>query len=449
MDPKQPQNDDDSSFKDPLTGGLIGRDHKKTSGPPPAPDEPAKANPAADLVRAKLSGIYSDAPDTKEEIAETKEEELKHHKLSKHQAYMEELSSSGKSFAEIQTAWHEYYTGLSDPEKHEVWQEFYASNKNSDQFVPKQYADKVRPRTRSSQTLDKIRKNVTKIAAPSVTIPNITMPNITLPGLPKAPDLDVSMAEIKKQVISKVKAPKFKKVKSHIKSLLFGLGLGIFVIIVLLFSFFNEAIIAPFITPSQNVSAQSIIVDPSSIVPGLAPILIIPKINVQLPVVYTDMTTNEDQIENNLEDGVVHFPTTPYPGQLGNGVIFGHSANNILNPGKFKFAFVLLHDLRVGDTFYLEYQGKLFVYQIFQTEVVSPSDTSVLNATSKPATFTLITCDPPGTSINRLIVTGVQISPDPTTDTAAAINQNTAAKPAILPSNSPTLWSRLIGDLGL
>jgi hypothetical protein len=38
---------------------------------------------------------------------------------------MYELTTSGKSLADIQTQWHEYYVGLPDNEKHQVWQEFY------------------------------------------------------------------------------------------------------------------------------------------------------------------------------------------------------------------------------------------------------------------------------------------------------------------------------------
>jgi uncharacterized Rmd1/YagE family protein len=40
---------------------------------------------------------------------------------------MYDLSHSGKSLAEIQTAWHQYYVNLPNDEKHQVWQEFYAN----------------------------------------------------------------------------------------------------------------------------------------------------------------------------------------------------------------------------------------------------------------------------------------------------------------------------------
>jgi hypothetical protein len=60
----------------------------------------------------------------------------------------------------------------------------------------------------------------------------------------------------------------------------------------------------------------------------------------------------------------------------------------------------------------------------------------------------LITCDPPGTSLKRLIVVGQQISPDPTGNNQAAKPAADAAaadsKPAALPGNGPTLLGRLL-----
>jgi sortase (surface protein transpeptidase) len=58
------------------------------------------------------------------------------------------------------------------------------------------------------------------------------------------------------------------------------------------------------------------------------------------------------------------------------------------------------------------------------------------------ATATLITCDPPGTSINRLIVVGDQISPDPSTNGGGTNTSTLLSSTTQLPSNGPTLWSR-------
>lgn len=376
-------------------------------------------NPALRLIREKIKNILENEPSAKEEITEVRSS---NQTLSKHQLFIAELYNSDKTQAEIQTAWHNYYQELSDDEKYEVWDEFYNAH-------PKTTAEEVQPKSLDNNP--EVKKELAELKPLNFKVSPIIN----------------SLADVKKQILSKVrssnKPKRFNTVRQAAKSLLFGLSLGVLVILIFLFSFFNENFIAPFITPSRTVNAQSIILNPTVNNYGNN-MIIIPKINVEIPVIYTLNTIDPYQVENSLEDGVVHYATTPYPGQLGNGVIFGHSSNNILNPGKYKFAFVLLHDLVPGDTFMLTYNNTLYVYQVYKTSIVEPNDVSVLNTHEKPATFSLITCDPPGTSLHRLVVVGEQISPNPNTDQISTVNQNTATKPTVLPSNATSLWSRLV-----
>ncbi|HXR49542.1 MAG TPA: class E sortase, partial [Verrucomicrobiae bacterium] len=165
---------------------------------------------------------------------------------------------------------------------------------------------------------------------------------------------------------------------------------------------------------------------------------------------YTQTSDDENAIQNALEKGIVHYPSTVFPGQQGNAAYFGHSSNNIFNPGKYKFAFVLLHELQPGDTFYLTYQGKSYVYKVFKRIVVEPDQVDVLNnVPGHPATATLITCDPPGTALHRLVVVGDQISPDPLQN--ASGSNTTSSNPTVtaLPDNGPTLWDRITSFLNL
>lgn len=325
---------------------------------------------------------------------------------------MQELNDSGLDLATIQVKWHEYYSGLSEDEKHEVWQEFY----DSQAAITQQKIEDTQE--------EELAKHKQKV---------ISTPR-------RKPKADSRSAK-DVQTSSKLTA------KHHLQSLLFGLGVGTIVLFIFLFSFFNEVIIAPFIQPSRTATSTPIILSTDSIAPTASPEVIIPKINVQIPVNYSVNTTDESVIESDLQDGVVHYPTTTLPGQNGNTAFFGHSSNNIFNPGKYKFAFVLLHTLVPGDTFYLTYNSKVYVYKVISRNIVNPSDVSVLNpVANQTATATLITCDPPGTSLNRLIVVGQQISPDPSTNTSATTT--TSISPAkTLPSNGPTLLARLLSTL--
>lgn len=379
----------------------------------------AKVPPAAvELIRKKVEAAYTNEPDAKEEIAEV--EDLAKSKRSKHQEFIYKLTSSGKPLHEIQTAWHEYYLALPEAEKHEVWQEFYSANAHASH-----YAEGVPKLVAGEDLVTKIEHDIPRSQMTTPATSRISRRLRIAQNRPKPDSHDQAAGR-----------------QSPWHSLAFGLSVGIIVVIIFLFSFFNERFIAPFIQPSRDVSNTPLITTGAVISPN--PEIIIPKINVQIPVIYNVDTIDETAVENALNDGVVHYADTALPGQNGNVVIVGHSSNNIFNPGKYKFAFVLLSKLDSGDTFYLDKDGKRYTYEVYKKEIVSPNDVSVLGLADKPATASLITCDPPGTSNNRLVVTGVQIDPNPVANAAQATTNQLATSSQIIPGNSPTLWSRLV-----
>ena len=346
--------------------------------------------PAADLIRKRIEDAYTNAPEAaaEAEIADAAAPRSR----SKHQKFIHELTTSGRSIEEIQTAWHDYYAGLNDAEKHRVWQEFYEVH-NTEISRPRKLPESP-PSTRSK--LAKARKRVTK--------------------------------------------RKSRASQGPLHSLTFGITAGVVAVVIVLFSFFNERFIAPFIQPSRSLSNVPLIVNSAV---SKDPEVIIPKINVQIPVVYGVSTIDEGRVQKSLEQGVLHYADTPEPGENGNVVIVGHSSNNIFNKGKYKFAFVLLSRLEPGDTFYLQKDGKRYTYEVYQKKIVKPNDVSVLGRADRPATASLVTCDPPGTSINRLVVTGEQISPTPSKNKSSSGDNSLATQAKVIPSNSQSLWARL------
>ena len=415
----------------PLENGfLLPRQEKRIE---PAPVE--GANEAIELIRKKLERIYAEEPDP---LAEKRKAAAANPPRSKHQQFMYDLSVSGKSLAEIQTTWHNYYAGLPDAEKHQVWQEFYTAN-SGNPATPKRQPQLRQPKNEHIQPATLSTAYVQPHQTPAIT-PN-TKPAVSRPHLPK----EVRTAsQLRNAIRSKVSHGGRLKARHHLQSLGFGLAVGLVTIVITMFSFFNEVIIAPFIQPGR-ASATPIIIDPNAVSPSSTPEIIIPKINLEIPVDFTQTSDDENAIQNALENGVVHYPSTVKPGQTGNAAFFGHSSNNIFNPGKYKFAFVLLHELVPGDTFYITYSGKIYVYKVFERLVVDPNDIGVLdNISGHTATATLITCDPPGTVLHRLVVVGDQISPNPVSNSAGSNTIKTApSAPTVLPDNGPSLWDRL------
>ena len=394
----------------------------------------SKATAAAlEIVRKKVDTIYKHEPSALQE----EQEILADGSHTKHQDFIKNLMDSGKDLAEIQTAWHAYYQALPDKEKHQVWNDFY-----------EHYGHTIHKKKHATQPSASVKKQLPIQQNPARLLPSIShqvlgngfkTPPHSRPG-------NKTVAKTKQDLLNTVTARGKLQPKHHIQSLLFGLSMGFVVVAIVMFGFFNERFIAPFITPSKTASASPIIIDPSQQV-GPDSKVIIPKINVDVPVVYDVGTNDEKAIQNALERGVVHYPGTAVPGQNGNVVVVGHSSNNLLNKGKYKFAFVLLNRLQVGDTITMQYGGKRYVYKVYETVIVKPTDVGVLGPTDKTASLTLITCDPPGTSINRLVVKAEQISPSPSANIAAANPAIAENVPEVVPGNAPSLFDRLFGWL--
>lgn len=221
------------------------------------------------------------------------------------------------------------------------------------------------------------------------------------------------------------------------------------VVLLFLFLQYNRILFAnvhAYISPG-NIDPVNIIVDPNDTVAvGPEPKLIIPKINVDVPVVY-DVTPDYDAQMAAMERGVAWFGipgANSKPGQIGNTVLSGHSSNDVIDRGEYKFIFARLEHMQEGDLIYLNYQGKRYTYSVTKKEVVKPTEVNkLIYPTDKPM-LTLITCTPLGTSLNRLLVTAEQISPNPSEAESAPVT-SASSEPAKIPGNSPTFLQRLFG----
>ena len=130
--------------------------------------------------------------------------------------------------------------------------------------------------------------------------------------------------------------------------------------------------------------------------------LIIPKINVDAPIVYMQSYDN-NQILEDIKRGVGHYLGTAKPGRVGNTFLTGHSSYYWWSGGEYNQIFANLDKLEIGDLIYAYNDGDKFVYRVSDTFIIRPSETGVLNQTEEPM-LTLMTCTPIGTNLKRLIV---------------------------------------------
>jgi LPXTG-site transpeptidase (sortase) family protein len=144
--------------------------------------------------------------------------------------------------------------------------------------------------------------------------------------------------------------------------------------------------------------------------------IIIPRINQNVPIVPVpdeklydrDWDGLEEDIQESLKNGVVHYPGTKWPDEGGNFVVTGHSSYYPWDPGRFKDVFVLLNNVILGDRIVVFHNQKKYLYQVNDITEVLPHEVNVLGNTEDDR-LTLITCTPIGTNLKRLIVTAEMV----------------------------------------
>lgn len=213
---------------------------------------------------------------------------------------------------------------------------------------------------------------------------------------------------------------------------------------------YNDVLMAnvqAYVSPGA-IDPQNIVVDPTADVKvGAEPKLIIPKINVDVPVIYGAGYDHDSQMKA-MEKGVAHFAipgANAKPGEIGNTVFSGHSSNDLFDPGDYKFIFAQLDKLKVGDTIYANYNSVRYTYTITKKEVVLPTQVDKLTYVTDKPVLTLITCTPLGTAEKRLLVTAEQVSPDPAKATAPSAGSNPSSGDAVMTGNGPSALERLFG----
>lgn len=129
----------------------------------------------------------------------------------------------------------------------------------------------------------------------------------------------------------------------------------------------------------------------------------IPALNLGAPVIADVDGTDKATYFKALESGVAHFKGTAKPGENSNIFIFGHSSFYADQPGNYKQIFRHLDELKKESEIIVWYQNKKYTYLTDEIKIVEPNDKGVLKP-SKSEKLTIMTCWPPGSILQRLIV---------------------------------------------
>jgi sortase A len=382
----------------------------------PARDADASRDAVANITRTQLDSIYQRTPvNTTQPVADT----------SKNKSPANTETAPAASSSEAANPYERTHTDTVTTlqadqwnKYHSAWQEYYQK------YYERYYASQVQ------QTL---------AAQSAATPPSDASASESLSKNEAMDDLRSRLQNTLKAQASKVRQSR------HFVPIVAATA----VMLLFLFLQYNRILFAnvqAYVSPG-NVNPVNFIVDPTtSLAVSPEPKLIIPKINVDVPVNY-DTTPDYNSQMAAMQNGVAYFGipgANSKPGQVGNTVLSGHSSNDIIDKGDYKFIFARLDQVDKGDAIYVNYQGKRYTYTVTKKSVVAPTDVQALvYPTTKPI-LTLITCTPLGTSLNRLLVTAEQVSPDPAAAAAApAVSADTTA--TSIPGSSPTFLERIFG----
>lgn len=167
---------------------------------------------------------------------------------------------------------------------------------------------------------------------------------------------------------------------------------------------YNEAIALNYFENFDNSQYEEIINSYNKILDfgnGLIGYIEIPKINIKIPI-YHELSNDETA----LSKGAVHLEETSFPigGANTHSAISAHSG---YPAAKF---FDDIDTLENGDYFYIYVLNKKLKYEVYDNEIVEPSDTSSLDVIKDKDIVTLVTCYPYGINSHRLLVHAEQVS---------------------------------------
>ena len=438
---------------DDQSNGRVGMpvSDQRRSLTPPTRDSAASRNAAADVIRGQLDAIYSrteeqnsaqEKPQTQpfstqsQPKPEVRSEQPKAQIAKPQQASTApqpepQISNSAPANQTAQTQNSTIHTQVSADQwkqYHSAWQKYYQM------YYERYYAGDIAAKNREISRLTKESQNITPVVSEDE---------------PLDPQ-KAAIKELRSQIQQKVRdsANKVKKSRHFVPAIA-----GLSVLLVFMFLQYNRVIfgaVAAYTTPGA-INPQNIIVDASTdVTVGPEPRIIIPKINVDAPVIYGAASDTKSQSKA-MEKGVAHFSipgASAVPGEVGNAVFAAHSSNDAFAGGDYKFVFAQNEKLIKGDIIYMNYNGKRYTYKITSTEVVMPTEVSKVQINTDKPMLTLVSCVPLGTAEKRLLIFAEQISPDPSKATAtseSSSNQQQSNNSNIPGKPEPTLLEKLFG----
>lgn len=145
--------------------------------------------------------------------------------------------------------------------------------------------------------------------------------------------------------------------------------------------------------------------------------LIIPAINLDVPLVNTEIANysdfNESTFDADLENGVVKYPTTPNPWEWWNAFFFGHTSQEYRKTNPYWTVFRNIPKLTKDDKIQIVRDWTLYEYKVLETRIVKPkavNDNYVNFGEENKEYITLMWCYPIWRTDKRMMIFAEKIS---------------------------------------
>ena len=348
---------------------------------------------------------------------------------------------NSESWKKYHSAWQDYYQ--------KYYSEYYS--KAARTYIEKEKLKQAREKAEEEEILQSLTRSSSRLGKKS-SMALGTGKDINQSASLNSDDGDSIRDDLRRKIRKKA-TDNAKKSRRHRH--LIPILAGVAVMLLILFLQYNRLIFAPimaYVSPGNAPASQIEAVDPTLTQKVSAdPRLIIPKLNVDVPVHFGIAL---DEVMGAMNNGVAHYRiagASAYPGEIGNLVITGHSAGDVYSSNQYKYIFSGLERLEDGDLIYVNYNSVRYTYRVIKKEVVEPTNVAALVVETDKPLLTLVTCTPLGTSRYRLLVTAEQISPDyegaEKAENLPTVDQNTSEA---MPSNEPSffegIWNWLTGN---
>ena len=378
---------------------------------------------AATIARRKVLAAYAKSAKNaeKEQNASSYKNEPVAHKIN------------SESWKKYHSAWQDYYQ--------KYYSEYYSNAARN--YIAKERLKDAREKAEEEEIMNSVLKSSAKLDKKS---------GLSL-GASANSEENNSIRQNLRAHIRKKATDNAKKTRRHRR--LIPIIAGIAVVLLILFLQYNRLIFAPimaYVSPGNSPASEIEAIDPTITQTVSAdPRLIIPKLNIDVPVHFG---IGLSEVMSAMNNGVAHYRiagASAFPGEIGNLVITGHSAGDVYSSNPYKYIFSGLERLSDGDLIYINYKSTRYTYRVIKKEVVEPSNVAALVVETNKPLLTLVTCTPLGTSRYRLLVTAEQISPSydaaEQSENMPTIDQNSEE---FLPSNEPSffegIWNWLTGN---